>query len=311
MLFAAPCVAAEAATVDDSWVTVDDTVVHYIASGRAEPGDPVLLMVHGWCGSADDYRRLLDTMPEGLRCLAVDLPGCGMSAKPDAAYDPAYFQRFLDRFCDTLGLSDVVLVGHSLGGQVAIHFAARRPDLVEKLVLFDPYGLQGEDGGWAILARTGCFVDFCFSMNNRTFISWGLSGRILYRPSPELVELATESTARSMLGAESVRALSRITRNLIGTDTVEPVLPGVRQPVSIIWGERDQVLPLRWSSVFLALLPQASLDVVKGVGHMPMLEAPAESARLLVAAVAGVRPQPAGLMPQLAPEPQPAALPST
>ena len=291
LLIAAPCVAAQAATIDDSWVTVDGTIVHCITSGHADPGDPVLLMIHGWCGSADDFRLLLGTMPESLRCIAVDLPGCGMSAKPDVSYDPQYFQRFLDRLCDTLGLTRIMLVGHSLGGQVSMHFAVRRPDLVERLILFAPYGLEGEDGGWAMLARTGCFVDFCLSLNNRTFISWGLSGRIFYRPSRELVELATESTARSMLGAETVRALSRITRNLIGTDTVEPVLPGIRQPVSFIWGDRDQVLPLRWSSAYIALLPQARLDVVKGVGHVPMLEAPAESARLVVAAVAGREPQ--------------------
>ena len=264
------------------WVDVNGTVIHFYEQGRGWAGDPVLLMVHGWCGSADDFNRLLPALPDDLRSIAVDLPGCGFSDKPDAAYDPAYFQAFLRDFCATLGLTKIVLVGHSMGGQLAAHFAATRKDLVDRLILIDPYGLKGEEGeGWAGLADSGGFVDFVFSLNSRFFIEWGISGRVLYHPSQELVKSLAESTARSILGPDGVRAISRITRNVIGHDQVEAVLPDITQPTLIIWGDKDAVLLPRWAQTFRTLLPDAVLQMVPDAGHMPMLEKPAETAGLI------------------------------
>jgi abhydrolase domain-containing protein 6 len=262
------------------WVDVDGTVIHFLEHGRAWPADPVLVMVHGWCGSADDFGLLLPLLPDDLRAISVDLPGCGLSEKPDAVYDTAYFTAFLRGFCDVLGLTRIVLAGHSMGGQFVAHFAAARPAVVERVILVDPYGLKGEEGGWASLAKSGGFVDFAFSLNNRTFIAWGLMGRVLYRPPQSLVDRAADSTARSILGPDGVRAISRITRNVIGHDIVEAILPGIAQPVLLIWGNKDEVLPPRWAQGFLSLLPDATLVMIPDSGHMPMLEKPAEVAGL-------------------------------
>jgi 4,5:9,10-diseco-3-hydroxy-5,9,17-trioxoandrosta-1(10),2-diene-4-oate hydrolase len=279
-LAVSPAFAADAPL--SRWVDVDGTVIHFYEQGRGQAGDPVLLMIHGWCGAADDFIRLLPALPEDLRLIAVDLPGCGRSGKPDAAYDPAYFQRFIGRFCATLGLTKIVLVGHSMGGQLAAHFAATCGDLVERLILIDPYGLKGEEGdGWAGLADSGGFVDFVFSLNNRLFIEWGIDGRVLYKPPQELVSALADSTARSILGPDGVRAISRVTRNVIGHDQVEGVLPDIAQPTLVIWGNRDQVLPLRWAHTFVSLLPNVVLETVEDAGHMPMLEKPGQTAGLI------------------------------
>ncbi len=119
-----------------------------------------------------------------------------------------------------------------------------------------------------------------FSLNNRLFIEWGIADRVLYHPPQSLVNVAADSTARSILGPEGVRAIPRITRNVIGHDQVEEVLPRITQPTLLIWGDKDEVLPPRWAQSFLSLLPTARLAMIADSGHMPMLENPDETARL-------------------------------
>src|SRR5512144_3166978 len=148
----------------DLWVDVDGMKIHCLASDAPpkSAGGRTLLMLHGWSGSAEDFRPLFGLLPPGARAIAVDFPGSGYSDKPDAAYDLEFFLSFLRSLCRALGLDRFVLVGHSMGGQFAAHLVARRPDLVERLILIAPYGLDGQEGIWLTLARWGGFVDFAF-----------------------------------------------------------------------------------------------------------------------------------------------------
>ena len=278
--------AAAAPDPVEHWVTVEGTRIRFLESADAQPDATVVLMVHGWAGSAEDFRPLFALLPPSLRAIAVDLPGCGQSEKPDAVYDLPYFLTFLKAFCDGLGLRQVVLVGHSMGGQFAIHFASRWPGIVQRLILVAPYGLKGEEGIWLRLAGWGSFVDLGFRLNNRLFIEWALRANVLYRASPAVVRAAVDSTARSILGPEGARAIARITRNIIGHDDVGELLPSLPQETLIIWGDHDRVLAPSWASVFVTRIPHARLVTVKGSGHLPMVEHPAETAAL-VAGFAG------------------------
>jgi pimeloyl-ACP methyl ester carboxylesterase len=168
-----------------------------------------------------------------------------------------------------------------MGGQFAVHFAARWPDLVERLVLVAPYGLKGEEGIWLGLAGWGGFVDLGFRLNNKLFIEWAIRANVLYKADDVVVHTAVESTARSILGPEGSRAIARITRNVIGHDYVESLLPGIIQETLIIWGDHDKVLAPTWATTFLTQIPHAQLVMVKDSGHMPMIEHPEETADLI------------------------------
>ena len=121
---------------------MNSTRIHCKETGAAAPG-PLLLMLHGWAGAAADWEPLLAALPDRIHAIAVDLPGCGLSEKPDAAYDMPWFLDMLHGLCAAFQAKQVVLAGHSMGGQIAVHFASRYPDMVEKLILIDPYGLKG------------------------------------------------------------------------------------------------------------------------------------------------------------------------
>jgi len=255
--------------------------IHWLEAGSARAGDPALLMVHGWAGAAADWERLLPALPPGLRSFAVDLPGFGLSDKPDAPYDIPFFLDVLRSFLAAHGLSRVVLVGHSMGGQIAVHFTVRFPGLVEKVVLIDPYGLKGEEGSRRFLARLGQVVDLAFLLNTRFFIERAMRANVLHDPPDDLVAAAVESTAAGILGREWARAMSRITRRVIGTAYVDALLPGLSQETLLIWGEQDRLLPPHWADAFAARLRRVTVHRIPGTGHMPMLEKPEVVAGLI------------------------------
>jgi pimeloyl-ACP methyl ester carboxylesterase len=262
-------------------VIVRGVRIHFLEAGDERSDSPALLMVHGWAGAAADWERLMRALPARLRSIAVDLPGCGLSDKPDAPYDIPFFMDSLRSFCEALGLSRIVLAGHSMGGQIAIHFATRYPDVVEKLILIAPYGLKGEEGGMRGLARLGPVVNLAFLLNSRRFIERAIRANVLHDPSPELLKSAVETTAVSILGKQGARAISRVTRRVIGREYVDALLPGISQETLLIWGEHDRLLLPGWAEAFAAGLRRASLQRIPGAGHMPMLEAPETVAALI------------------------------
>ena len=268
------------------WRDVDGIAVRYLDTG-VPSGAPegveaprTILFVHGYCGAAYNFLPLYPLLAARCRCIAVDLPGCAGSAKPDIEYSIAFFVDFLDSFRRKLGLGRFVLVGHSMGGQISAHYAQRHPRAVEKLVLVAPDGLAGEEGGWLALARLDPLIDAGLALSNRSFVTIALRTIIFHDPamvSPDLVDCFAEG----LLSAEGARATALITRGIIGHDPVDDVLPGLPQETLVIWGESDRLLSVRWAPRYIELLPRAELRTLPACGHVPTLEKPAETAALI------------------------------
>lgn len=110
---------------------VDGLSLHYLVEGRG----PAVVLLHGLGGFAGSWRHNIAALATRATVYAVDLPGSGRSAKPRAPYGLAYFARALHGFLDGLGLSQASLVGHSLGGAVAVTYALTHPTRVERLAL--------------------------------------------------------------------------------------------------------------------------------------------------------------------------------
>ncbi len=256
--------------------------IHCREAGAAGGEETPLLMIHGWTGAAADWGPLLAALPATVRAIAPDLPGCGLSDKPDAPYDMPWFMTFLRDFCQAIRAPVVILAGHSMGGQLAVHYAAHHPAKVDRLVLIDPYGLRGEEGRLKPLARLGPLVNAAFTLNRRSFIERAIRANVLHDQSPDLVRAAVDSTAASILGREGARANARITRRLIGREHVDALLPGISQRTLVLWSEQDKLLPPSWAQAFAALLPRVIVHKVSGAGHMPMFEQPATVADLVV-----------------------------
>jgi pimeloyl-ACP methyl ester carboxylesterase len=110
---------------------VDGLSLHYLVEGRG----PAVVLLHGLGGFAQSWRHNIAPLASRATVYAVDLPGFGRSAKPRTRYSLAYFARALHGFLDALGISQASLVGHSLGGAVAVTYALTHPTRVERLAL--------------------------------------------------------------------------------------------------------------------------------------------------------------------------------
>src|SRR5438132_1151146 len=110
---------------------LDGLRIHYVVDGRG----PAVLLVHGLGGFAESWRHNTAYLGRHATVYAIDLPGFGGSGKPRAPYGLAFFAQALRRFVEATGLGRVTLVGHSLGGAVAVAYAATHPESLERLAL--------------------------------------------------------------------------------------------------------------------------------------------------------------------------------
>lgn len=229
----------------EHWLNVDGVKVRYLAAGQGKPGTPVVL-VHGFQAGADLwYPHTLPAIAERCHVYALDLPGFGGSGEL-SEYTGERYGTFLNAFLDRLGLDRIQLVGHSMGGMVAVATASQRPDRVERLVLIDSAGLPRSGPQWT--------APIIMMADRSTFHG------ALY---PRVLRLALQSRA--------MRPCLRMMRE----DSVYPLLDTLTMPTLVVWGSRDRVIPLEHATLFARNIPRARLTIMRGCGHMPFYQKPA------------------------------------
>jgi pimeloyl-ACP methyl ester carboxylesterase len=240
--------------------------------GRGEP----LVLVHGAGTSSAIWRRTMPSLATRRRVIAPDLPGYGGSP----AAGPGFaLQQVTDHL--VAGLEDAGvrgpydLVGHSMGGAIAILLAARHPERVRRLVLVAPAGLAAMPRVAAGLLGA---VAAPFAIARRT-VATPLAGSALVR------RLALAGVARdgARVPVEHARAVlassagaTRIGPGLASAASADLrlVLAGLEGPLGLVWGEHDPVIPARRIEVIRAARPDVEVSVVPDTAHAPMLERP-------------------------------------
>src|ERR1700739_3205067 len=248
------------------------------AAYRDDGDGEVLLLIHGMAGSSDSWRSVLPQLSKKFRVIAPDLLGHGESAKPRSDYSLGAFAVFLRDFLDELGVTQATVVGHSLGGGVAMQFVYQHPDYCQRLVLISSGGL-GPDVG--------------------------LTLRLLSAPGAELVlpiiapqpVLNVGNKLRSWLSAAGIRSprageIWNAYSSLSDRQTREAFLRTLRSvvdyrgqavsalsrlhfrselPTLAIWGELDSIIPVDHGHAAQAARPGSRLEVLPGIGHFPQV----------------------------------------
>jgi 2-hydroxy-6-oxo-6-(2'-aminophenyl)hexa-2,4-dienoate hydrolase len=278
------------------FVNLSGVSIHYVERGASAMPERTLLFLHGWCGTSVDFLPLVRSMPGDVRCIAVDMPGCGLSDAPDMHYSVPAMVDFLHAFARAVGLTRFVLVAHSMGGLISIHFALDHPDMVERMFLFAPDGIKGEEGGMRILAKLGPITDFGLSLGRGAILQIALRRQIFYRGDVISKEFS-DAMEESLANADRRRAIIRQANEIIGTDPVDGLLPRLSKKVRIVWGREDRVLAFSYSARFMERLPNAELLAMPSCGHMAMMEYREESAAYLLDFIGD------GLSPSASPAP--------
>lgn len=258
-------------------VTLHGHSVTYVQKGSG----PVLLLIHGMAGSVATWRSVVDPLARNATVLAVDLPGHGASSPGGGDYSLGSLAAGLRDVVAALGHDRVTLVGHSLGGGIAMQFSYQFPEMTERLVLVSSGGLGPEVNPVlraASLPGADLFLSVTAGAAQR---GSGVAGR-LWRAVPGLSrpgfdELA--SSYASLADADRRSAFLATVRSVVGLSG-QTVRAGDRLylaselPVLLIWGAEDPIIPVEHARATHALLPKSTLAVFDGVHHFPQVEAP-------------------------------------
>jgi pimeloyl-ACP methyl ester carboxylesterase len=258
--------------------------VAYLDEGSGE----VILLLHGIAGSSQTWRSVMRPLSRKFRVVAPDLLGHGDSAKPRTDYSLGALSVLVRDLLDELGISRATIVGHSLGGGIAMQFMYQHPDYGQRLVLIGSGGL-GPDVGLTLRLASLPGAELVLpviaaqrvSNAGDRVLSWlrkaGVEsprGEELWRHYSSLSDGPTRQaflrTLRSVVDhrGQAVSALSRLS---VRTDF----------PVMAIWGERDAMIPVKHGYAVQAIRPDVRLEVLSDVGHFPHAERPAEVAELI------------------------------
>lgn len=260
-------------------VTLHGREVAYCEAGRG----PVLLLIHGMAGTRENWDAVIEPLAREHTVIAPDLPGHGESAPGGGDYSLGALAAVLRDLLVALGHERATLVGHSLGGGIAMQFSYQFPELVERLVLVSSGGLGREVNPVlraAALPGADLFIAATAGPGRAagSVIARGL-GLLGLRANADVAEIARGYGA--LADAERRAAFLGTVRAVIGTGG-QSIHAGDRLylaqavPVLIIWGRRDSIIPVSHGEAAHQVIPGSHLEVFEGVGHMPQIEAPAK-----------------------------------
>jgi pimeloyl-ACP methyl ester carboxylesterase len=253
---------------------VDGLSLHYVVAGRG----PAVVLLHGLGGFAASWRHTIEALASRATVFAVDLPGFGRSAKPRAAYRLGYFARALHGFLEATGIAQASLVGHSLGGSVAVTYALTHPARVERVALVAAL-IPGFSFrmSWSYRIVALPVVGEALALCGRAPIYRAAVARCFHVPHSGEVDFLVEHDYAIRTGAEA-RAAWLSTMRDIRTDFIDHradyrrAIATLDLPVLFVHGRQDPAVSPAHATEATAGFPRAGLRWVDACGHFPHLE---------------------------------------
>ncbi len=259
-------------------VTIHGHQVTYRVAG-VDTGGPCVLLIHGMAGDSRTWGDVLPGLATDLSVLAPDLLGHGESAKPMGDYSLGAFASGLRDLLAVLDLGPVTVVGHSLGGGVAMQLAYQHPELVDRLVLVASGGL-GREVSWLLRSLTLPGSEYLMPVVFPHFVKRPGDAvvRFLRGAGVELPQLEQMwQSYASLSQAEHRPAFIRTLRSVIDphgqvVDARDRLYLAAAMPTMIVWGDRDPIMPVAHAHAAHEAIPHSRLEIFEGSGHFPHVE---------------------------------------
>jgi pimeloyl-ACP methyl ester carboxylesterase len=264
---------------------------------RAGKG-PLVVLLHGIAGSSASWNDIIRRLSDHHTVIAPDLLGHGESAKPRGDYSLGAYANLIRDLLVALDLPAGTIVGHSLGGGVALQFAYQFPERCERLVLVSSGGLGREvhpilraaalPGAELVLPWLAAGAAHGIGTAMRAM------GRVGFSASHDLGE--TWHSFVSLGEADARRAFLHTVRSVIDlqgqlVSATDKLYLATEVPTLIVWGERDPLIPVSHAVRSHESLPGSRLDVFPGAGHYPFLDDPERFANLLLDFIKTTKPR--------------------
>ncbi|MBP7981959.1 MAG: alpha/beta fold hydrolase [Arenimonas sp.] len=241
---------------------------------------PLIVLVHGYTGSKENWLPVMRKLAEKHRVIAVDLPGWGESTpKPGADYGPVAQSRRLAAFLQAQQRPVALLVGHSMGGMVSGLMTAEHPQLVQRLVFMSSAGVRFTENEFARLVLKGGNPFAVYETENfQDFLSTYVFADAPYVPTPIAGAIVAQRAAKRDFEK------TVFTQMRLGPEAflLQQRLPLIKLPVGLLWCDQDKIIDPSAAAVFAEGLPNSTTVMLNGCGHMPMMEQPEQVAAFLL-----------------------------
>jgi pimeloyl-ACP methyl ester carboxylesterase len=265
------------AGVKSGYVEAGGYRLHYFEAEPAGGGGTPLVLVHGLGARGEDWAAMIPALAaKGFHVYVPDLLGYGRSQKPDVSYSISLQEQTVVQFMQVMHVPRADVGGWSMGGWVVMKLALDHPEMVDRLIVYDSAGVY----------FPATFGPELFTPRDPAGVRKLIS---LLTPKPRVVpEFAAEAMVRKLQANAWV--VNRSTASMIsGRDLLDFRLHNISQPMLIVWGSKDELIPLASGETIHRDVPQSVLNIVEGCGHL----APAECAvPVIESTVAFLRAEP-------------------
>jgi pimeloyl-ACP methyl ester carboxylesterase len=250
---------------------------------RGPKDGPAIVLLHCYTCAIDWWDGMMPILDKRNRVIAIDLLGHGGSSKPDSGYGMPEQADLVAQALGRLGVSDATVVGHSLGGGVAVALAERSPELVSKLVIIDTRSSPEEEGDLGLLARlpyVPVLGEALWRVKPDFSVKQGLE--VAFAPGFEVPDRFVDDVNRMTYPAyeESAQGFEDYTEEESLADRVARA----GKPLLVIMGEEEQIIadPEAALDAYQAKNPTSFGNLIEGVGHSPNVEEPELTAGFVI-----------------------------
>jgi pimeloyl-ACP methyl ester carboxylesterase len=259
------------------FVEVDGMNVHFRDEGTSSDSLPIVL-IHGTGSSLHTFNGWTAKLKQKHRIIRMDLPAYGLTgAFPSRDYSMKNYVLFMKRFLKALDIPKCVLGGNSLGGGIAWNFAVDYPEMVDKLILIDASGYPTEAKSIPLafkIAQTP-IINTLFTFITPRFIA-KKSVENVYADKSKVSEALVDRYFQLTLRKGNRQAfIDKLTAHK--TPSRYQKIKCLKQKTLVIWGEKDELIPPEAAYKFDADLPNSTVVILEGLGHVPMEENPTAS----------------------------------
>lgn len=255
--------------------------IAYIDIGE---GSHTLLFVHGFASHLAIWEKNLEVLKKYYRCLALDLPGHGLSSPRDYPYTISFYSETLSQFIEAIAPESLTVIGHSMGGQISSHLAIHHPERLQSLVLVAPAGFE-------VFSTTekAFLKQFTSSgiLGSSQYWKWVLNLKNYFHDLSEKEYEKLNEFNRTFYSIQNNPLLPLILSRSVNGMVSEPVfddLGKISCPCLVLFGQQDQLIPNRFlhqistqalAEKGVARIPEGQLKMYEKSGHFLQYEHPA------------------------------------
>lgn len=249
---------------------LDGLNINYVCEGELGENRQNVLMLHGWGANIKLFSQIISHLSPHFRIYAPDLPGFGESDEPKEPWCVDDYVDFIIKFCKKMGIESCFIIGHSFGGRIAIKLMSREnlPFKTEKIVLTGSAGIKPKQSAKSKLKTK------CYKIGKKI-----LSTKLCTKIMPNALE-----NLRKKNGSADYNAASPIMRQClikVVNEDLTGLIHNINVPTLLIWGEKDDAVPLSDGQLMEKLIPDSGLVVFEGCGHYAFLEQGGRFCRIL------------------------------